>query len=127
MLLTVGITSCTITDNPVTPEPQPSETPEQLAFWAQFDAWKTDSCAIGDDFFMHMIGTWWKNPVDIYPNGLMNYADNVNYQRVKEIRQTNADLLHLKDNIDHAPVITLAENIADLGVFLQPSERVEIW
>ena len=98
VLLTVGIASCSRLDNPVTPEPQPTETPEQQAFWAPFDAWQTDSCTAGDDFYMHMIGAWWKNPVDVYPDGLIATAQKYNNQRVKEIRQTNADLVHLKKN-----------------------------
>ena len=91
------LASCTVNDdNPVIPEPVNPETPEQLAFWAQFDAWQTDSCTLGDDYFMHTIGTWWNNPVDIYPNGLMLYAARINDQRVDAIVDSNPDLQHLK-------------------------------
>ena len=85
--------SCTSTiDTPVASDP---ETPAQQAFWSQFDDWQTDSCTVGDDFFMHMIGTWWKNPTDIYPYGLMSYAGTLNDARVNEIYQTNPSLQHL--------------------------------
>ena len=106
VLLTVGITSCTTYDNPASYEPQYSETPEQQAFWAYFDAWKTDSCTVGDDFFMHTIGTWWKNPVAVYPNGLMTYANLVNNNRINEIASTNANLSHLSANIKNTPVMS---------------------
>ena len=90
--------SCTSTiDTPVAPDP---ETPAQQAFWSQFDDWQTDSCSVGDDFFMHMIGTWWKNPTDIYPNGLMSYAGTLNDARVNEIYQTNPSLQHLGANVN---------------------------
>ena len=90
-------TACTSTfDTPVVPDP---ETPAQQAFWSQFDDWQTDSCTVGDDFFMHMLGTWWKNPVDIYPNGLLPYASALNNERMRQIYQTNPNLQHLVANI----------------------------
>ena len=109
VLLTIGITSCTSYDNPADYGSQYSETPEQQAFWATFDAWKTDSCTVGDDFFMHMIGSWWKNPTTVYPNGLMPYAGLVNNSRVNEIYNTNADLRHLYDNLKNAPIMGILE------------------
>ena len=79
-------TACTDTiDNPANTALVNGETPEQQAFWARFDAWQTDSCTLGDDFYMHMIGTWWKNPVDIYPNGMIAYAETLNNERLREI------------------------------------------
>ncbi|MGX8695567.1 MAG: M13-type metalloendopeptidase [Prevotella sp.] len=99
--VTLGLASCTDNiDNPVTPEPENPETPEQQAFWAPFDAWQTDSCTVGDDFFMHTIGTWWKNPVDIYPGGLLNYASYLNDQRVKQIYASNPNLQLLQAHAD---------------------------
>ena len=77
-----GLTSCIDnTDNPVVPVPTNPETPEQQAFWAPFDSWQTDSCTVGDDFYMHMLGTWWKNPEDIYPDGVVDYAGELNNGR----------------------------------------------
>ena len=105
LLLTIGMASCTIIDNPVSDNPQPAETPEQQAFWAQFEAWKTDSCTVGDDFHMHMIGSWWWNPVDIFPKGMIPYSYLLNSQRVNEIRQSNADLVHLKKNREDTPMM----------------------
>ena len=81
----------------------------QHAFWKQFDAWQTDSCTVGDDFFMHMIGSWWKNPVDVYPNGLLGYAGILNNQRVNEIKQTNANLQHLKKHLEDNLAISTEE------------------
>jgi len=39
-------------DNPVTPVPEPVETEKQAQFWSKFDKWQTDSCTVGDDFYM---------------------------------------------------------------------------
>ena len=119
----LAIVSCTDNmDNPVIPEPEDPETPEQQAFWAPFDAWKTDSCTVGDDFFMHMIGTWWKNPVDIYPGGLMTYADKINNQRVEEIYQMNPNLQHLTAHADES--LTMSEEEVQQMV----NEKVEeLW
>ena len=105
VLLTIGMASCTSFDNPVSDNPQPAETPEQQAFWAQFDAWKTDSCTVGDDFYMHMIGSWWWHPVDIFPKGLIPYSNLLNSQRVNDICQSNADLVHLKKNWEDTPMM----------------------
>ena len=80
-------------DNPVA-DINP-ETPAQQAFWAQFDSWQTDSCTVGDDFYMHMLGAWWNNPVDIYPGGLMPYAGELNDQRCDESVEADADLRQL--------------------------------
>ena len=40
-------------DNPVPPVPEPVETAQQAQFWSKFDKWQTDSCTVGDDFYMH--------------------------------------------------------------------------
>ena len=94
-------TACTdAIDNPVNPGSENPETPAQQAFWAPFDAWQTDSCTVGDDFFMHMIGTWWKNPVDIYPKGLLGYATDLNDQRVEAIKQSNPNVSLLRAHVD---------------------------
>ena len=94
LMTMVVFTACTNTiDNPVDPRQVNPETPEQQAFWAPFDAWQTDSCTVGDDFFMHMIGTWWNNPVDIYPDGLLPYARTLNDQRLDAIKRSNSNLL----------------------------------
>ena len=122
VLLTIGITSCTSFDNSVFTEPPYSETPEQQAFWAIFDAWKTDSCTVGDDFFMNTIGTWWKNPVDIYPDGLMTFAARVNDLRVEEIKLTNANMCHLFDNIINTPTMSIEEVTA-----LTDAKFDELW
>ena len=123
LLTTIGIASCTDSiDNPVTPGAFLPETPEQQAFWAPFDAWKTDSCTAGDDFYMHMLGTWWKNPTDIYPQGLMSYAWDTNDQRVKEIYKTNDNLLHLKKNLSDTPAMS-DEEVADMVI----AKTEEFW
>ncbi len=67
--------SCTDNvDNPGSSTRPASETPAQIAFWEKFKQWQTDSCSVGDDFFMHMTGKFWWNPTTIYPDGLMPYA-----------------------------------------------------
>ena len=94
-------TACTDTiDNPADTELVNGETPAQRAFWARFDAWQTDSCTLGDDFYMHMIGTWWKNPVDIYPDGLTQYAKILNNERVNAIRSSEPNLAKIKSHIN---------------------------
>ena len=104
----LSLTSCVDSiDNPVSPTPADPETPAQKAFWAQFDGWQTDSCTVGDDFYMHMIGSWWKNPQDIYPKGLLTYAEEFNTQRVDEIYQSNPNLQHLVSNAKKG--LTLSE------------------
>ena len=99
-----GFTACTDTiDNPANTELVNGETPAQRAFWAPFDAWQTDSCTLGDDFYMHMIGTWWRNPVDIYPGGMIAYARKLNNERLREIVYLEPNLLkmsnHYYDNL----------------------------
>lgn len=96
--LALGLASCE-TDNNHAFDPKDvinPETPEQQTFWQKFDAWQTDSCTVGDDFYMHMVGTWWKNPVSIYPKGVMEYADELNDRRENEIYQKNENLQLLK-------------------------------
>ena len=112
LLVTVafGLTSCIDnTDNPVVPVPTNPETPEQQAFWAPFDSWQTDSCTVGDDFYMHMIGTWWKNPMDIYPDGVVDYAGELNNGRVSAIITSNPNLLKLRDEIIASEQMSEAE------------------
>lgn len=72
--------SCTDrVDNPVTGQPaeNPAETEEQAAFWSKFDAWQSDSCTTGDDFYMHMTGKFFFNPTSIYPGGMLSYATDM--------------------------------------------------
>ena len=102
MPVAFGLASCENGyDRPIDPKDVINpETPEQQAFWQKFDAWQTDSCTVGDDFYMHMIGTWRKNPVAVYPNGLTEYAEKLNDSRVEQIRQKNENLQLLKKHID---------------------------
>ena len=126
VLVALGMASCVENlDNPVVtpvPEPESPETPQQEAFWKPFDAWQTDSCTVGDDFFMHMLGTWWKNPVDIYPGGLMGYAAGLNEQRVRQIRSDNPDMTLL---IEHATKgMTMTEDEVEL---MMKAKVEELW
>jgi hypothetical protein len=91
-------------DNPVTPVPEPVETEKQAQFWSKFDKWQTDSCTVGDDFYMHMLHNFWWNPKDIYPNGLSSYAETLQKNRVTAMEQdnTDADLKILKDVCEKA-------------------------
>ena len=78
-ILTCGLgmtlTSCVdYVDNPAPSSYAANESQEQTAFWEKFNQWQTDSCSVGDDFFMHMTGKFWWNPTTIYPDGLMPYA-----------------------------------------------------
>ena len=104
------------------PVPENPETPEQQEFWAKFDAWQTDSCTLGDDFFMHMLGTWWKNPVDIYPDGMIDYSVELNNQRRLTSSSASSDLRHLTKNIGEASSITDEELLAILNARME-----EIW
>ena len=92
-------------DNPVTPVPVDPEPPEEQGLWAQFDTWKTDSCTAGDDFYMHMIGTWWKNPVDIYPNGMIAYAKELNKTRQQAIIHSNPNLMKLSNEVESTEMV----------------------
>ena len=111
-MTTLLFTACSIEDNPV-PEPVYPETPGQRAFWQQFDGWQTDSCTVGDDFFMHVVGSWWKNPVDIYPQGLIRHAAKVNNQRVSEIIQTNTNLQHLSKHLKASLSVNMSKEEVD--------------
>ena len=111
-MTTLLFTACSIEDNPV-PEPVYPETPGQQAFWQQFDGWQTDSCTVGDDFFMHVVGSWWKNPVDIYPKGLIIHASKLNNQRVSEIIQTNTNLQHLSKHLKASLSVNMSKEEVD--------------
>lgn len=105
--MALSLTACNEqVDNPVGPSPSVNpETPEQIAFWQQFDSWQTDSCTLSDDFYMHFLGNWWNNPTDVYPDGLINYAGQLNDQHVKAVWRSNPDLEHLiKSLYDSEPV-----------------------
>ena len=93
-------------DNPVTPVPEPVETAQQAQFWSKFDKWQTDSCTVGDDFYMHLLHNFWRNPIDIYPDGMIQYARSLQIDRVAnmESANTDADVKILKDVCDEASV-----------------------
>ena len=86
-------------DNPGTPVREPGETEKQAQFWSKFDKWQTDSCTMGDDFYMHMLHNFWWNPKDIYPGGLLPYAQELQASRVLslELDDTDADVRILND------------------------------
>ena len=99
------LTSCTDNiDNPGSPTRPAGETAAQTAFWDKFDKWQTDSCTLGDDFYMHMEGKFWWNPEDIYPDGMISYASDLQSDRVSEMLSstTDADVKILRDVCDAA-------------------------
>lgn len=78
-------------DNP-TPSAEPAgETQAQAAFWEKFNQWQTDSCSVGDDFFMHMTGKFWWNPTTIYPDGLMPYATSEMFGKTATLTDDTGD------------------------------------
>ena len=78
-------------DNP-TPSADPAgETQAQAAFWEKFNQWQTDSCSVGDDFFMHMTGKFWWNPTTIYPDGLMPYAASEMFGKTATLTDDTGD------------------------------------
>ena len=99
------LTSCTDNiDNPGSPTRPAGETAAQTAFWDKFNQWQTDSCTLGDDFFMHLLHNFWWNPEDIYPDGMISYADDLQSDRVSEMLSstTDADVKILRDVCDAA-------------------------
>ena len=99
------LTSCTDNiDNPGSPTRPAGETAAQTAFWDKFNQWQTDSCTLGDDFYMHMEGKFWWNPEDIYPDGMISYASDLQSDRVSEMLSstTDADVKILRDVCDAA-------------------------
>ena len=99
------LTSCTDNiDNPGSPTRPAGETAAQTAFWDKFENWQTDSCTLGDDFYMHMEGKFWWNPEDIYPDGMISYASDLQSDRVSEMLSstTDADVKILRDVCDAA-------------------------
>jgi len=86
-------------DNPVTPLQGLGETAKQAQFWSKFDKWQTDSCTLGDDFYMHMLHNFWWNPKNIYPGGMLTYASDLQSDRVSEMLSstTDADVKILRD------------------------------
>ena len=99
------LTSCTDNiDNPGSPTRPAGETAAQTAFWDKFNQWQTDSCTLGDDFYMHMLHNFWWNPEDIYPDGMISYAGDLQSDRVSEMLSstTDADVKILRDVCDAA-------------------------
>jgi hypothetical protein len=99
------LTSCTDNiDNPGSPTRPAGETAAQTAFWDKFNQWQTDSCTLGDDFYMHLLHNFWWNPEDIYPDGMISYADDLQSDRVSEMLSstTDADVKILRDVCDAA-------------------------
>ena len=88
MLLPMAVmtTSCVDNmDNPVAPSAAATESEQQAQFWSKFDKWQTDSCTLGDDFYMHMLGKFWWHPTDIYPDGMISYAGELNTERFDQM------------------------------------------
>ena len=86
------LTSCTDNiDNPGSPTRPAGETPAQTAFWDKFNQWQTDSCSVGDDFFMHMLGKFWWNPTTIYPDGLMPVAESEMFKKTITLTEDTGD------------------------------------
>lgn len=99
------LSSCTDNlDNPGSIVSEPVETAKQVQFWSKFEKWQTDSCTLGDDFYMHMLHNFWWNPKDIYPGGMIAYAGDLQSNRVSEMLSstTDADVKILRDVCDAA-------------------------
>ena len=99
------LTSCTDNiDNPGSPTRPAGETAAQTAFWDKFNQWQTDSCTLGDDFYMHLLHNFWWNPEEIYPDGMISYAGDLQSDRVSEMLSstTDADVKILRDVCDAA-------------------------
>ena len=79
-------------DNPVVkPEAQSTETEAQAKFWEKFKQWETDSCTVGDDFYMHYVGKFWWNPTTIYEDGMMDLAQSEATKRSQAIKTAKDD------------------------------------
>ena len=99
------LSSCTDNlDNPGSIVSEPVETAKQVQFWSKFEKWQTDSCTMGDDFYMHMLHNFWWNPKEIYPGGMLTYAESLQSNRVSEMLSstTDADVKILRDVCDAA-------------------------
>lgn len=105
LILATIFSSCTDNiDNSGSIVSEPVETAKQVQFWSKFEKWQTDSCTLGDDFYMHMLHNFWWNPKDIYPGGMIAYAGNLQSNRVSEMLSstTDADVKILRDVCDAA-------------------------
>ena len=99
------LSSCTDNlDNPGSIVSEPVETAKQVQFWSKFEKWQTDSCTMGDHFYMHMLHNFWWNPKEIYPGGMLTYAESLQSNRVSEMLSstTDADVKILRDVCDAA-------------------------
>ena len=118
-------------DNPATPVSEPVETPKQAQFWSKFDKWQTDSCTVGDDFYMHILHNFWWNPKDIYPDGMMDYAQSLLRSRVTamESDNTDADLKILSDVCEKASaeIYLSEEELADIMIEAIPPHLVSMY
>lgn len=87
------LTSCVDKiDNPVVkPEAQGTETEAQVKFWEKFKQWETDSCTVGDDFYMHYVGKFWWNPHTIYEKGMMAMAESEATERAVAVATAGDD------------------------------------
>ena len=105
LTLATLFSSCTDNiDNSGSIVSEPVETAKQVQFWSKFEKWQTDSCTMGDDFYMHMLHKFWWNPKDIYPGGMINYAGSLQSDRVSAMLSstTDADVKILRDVCDAA-------------------------
>ena len=105
LILATIFSSCTDNiDNSGSIVSEPVETAKQVQFWSKFEKWQTDSCTLGDDFYMHMLHNFWWNPKDIYPGGMIAYAGDLQSNRVSEMLSstTDADVKILRDVCDAA-------------------------
>ena len=86
------LTSCLDNiDNSVSPTYPGGESQVQAKFWEKFNQWQTDSCSVGDDFFMHMTGKFWWNPTTIYPDGLMPVAESEMFKKTITLTEDTGD------------------------------------
>ena len=85
------LTSCTDNIDNAFPTRPAGETPVQTKFWEKFESWQTDSCSVGDDFFMHMTGKFWWNPTTIYPDGLIPYAASEMFGKTVTLTEDTGD------------------------------------
>jgi len=86
------LTSCTDNiDNPGSPTRPAGETAAQTAFWDKFNQWQTDSCSVGDDFYMHLLHNFWWNPTTIYPDGLMSVSSAEMFKKTITLTEDTGD------------------------------------